>query len=434
MIGLGVYFVIFSILMGLAVAIPSLAILTLFFIFPLDQWALATSAAYLPGSTFTNILAGSIVILALIVAAAKHGLQVFNPGPVFWLTLALMFYAFGSIIWTPVPAKAYSLWETGVLYILTFCFALPFVLQNTGDITRILKILVLIGTPFAIMIVFYLDWGYRAVYVDASIGKFTTNPLALAEFAGFLAIAAALLRVGGVKWAVIRVLAILIAGLLILKTGSRGQLIATVLSVAFFYFLSRGRTSIPKLGLAAILATAFLVITYMEVGELVQSEYVLGRQDSRWTEEASTQSYEGRWNNALVLLAKCQSAIPTIVFGCGNSASYDPKILGIYPHIVPLEILGEEGIVGFLIYLAIFWRSVLNVIRATKAHAEDVVLRSEVLAFAAFALFEFLLTLKQGSLLGSWSSFAFLILLERLALLSTRPGNLALVLQRQSDR
>jgi len=421
MFGIAIYLIIFAILAWLAAITPSFAILTLFFMFPLDQWALTTSAAYLPGTATTNILAASIVILALIVAAANRGPQAFRPGPVFWLTLILMFYALGSVVWTPVPDQAYDSWKKGAPYILTFCFALPFVIQNTGDITRILKILVLIGIPLMMLIIFYLDWGYRAVYVGASLGKITTNPLALAQFAGHLAIAAALLQVGGTKWKLIRILAILIAGLLILKTGSRGQLVATVLSVTFFYFLSQGRVSVPKLGLAAILATILLVLMFMKAGDLVQSEYVLGREDARWTEEASAESYEGRWKNAWALLAKCQSEPTTMVFGCGNSASYDPKIIGIYPHIVPLEILGEEGLVGFLIYLAILWRSALNVLKILKTDVEDFALRSGLLAFAAFAFFEFLLTLKQGSMLGAWPSFSFLIILERLAFLISDP-------------
>ena len=105
----------------------------------------------------------------------------------------------------------------------------------------------------------------------------------------------------------------------------------------------------------------------------------------------------------------------TILTGLGNSAAFDPRIIGFYPHILPLEILAEEGLVGFLMFMAIlvigakeFW----SAYRIVKDSPEE---RETLVTFSAMFTYAFLLSLKQGSLIGDADMWMILILFGKCA-------------------
>ena len=120
-----------------------------------------------------------------------------------------------------------------------------------------------------------------------------------------------------------------------------------------------------------------------------------------------------RLRQGLFLLELWFDSPQTIIFGLGNSASFDPRILGMYPHFVPLEILAEEGLAGFGLYLLILYHAMSSARRSFNALANAPKERSLLGALLALFLFTFLLSLKQGSMLLNLELFMFAIILGK---------------------
>src|SRR4029077_19239722 len=87
---------------------------------------------------------------------------------------------------------------------------------------------------------------------------------------------------------------------------------------------------------------------------------------SRWSEQSAQEDVSGRLNNAIFLVRLAYESPETVLIGLGNSASYDPRILGIYPHFVPLEVLAEEGLIGFGLYAMILYCVLQSAIRSFR--------------------------------------------------------------------
>jgi hypothetical protein len=101
------------------------------------------------------------------------------------------------------------------------------------------------------------------------------------------------------------------------------------------------------------------------------------------------------------------------VFGLGNSASYDPSLLGAYPHLVPVEILCEEGAIGALLYL---WMLAIVVRDSRFLLRRKGSLREERVSFSiliGIIVYMFLISLKQGSLLSTATFFMCVMLFSK---------------------
>src|SRR5262249_30348405 len=130
---------------------------------------------------------------------------------------------------------------------------------------------------------------------------------------------------------------------LILRSGSRGQLIATGIAVLValpIAFPLRGARSIAGMLLAGI----FVAGMGWWASSLVEVD------TSRWAGEQAMGDVTGRFANALTLLQASSSHFLTMIFGLGNSSAF--KLLGVYPHITGLEVIAEEGILGAALYFA----------------------------------------------------------------------------------
>ena len=150
---------------------------------------------------------------------------------------------------------------------------------------------------------------------------------------------------------------------------------------------------------------------YLAIQEL-SSQQVYGER-GRWDEQAAQQDVSGRLKNASFLVRLAYSSSETILFGLGNSASYDQRILGIYPHFIPLEIMAEEGLIGFSLYLMIYYCAVRSMLRSFRIVAHDPKERLLIGTLAGLYLFTSILSLKQGSLLLNLEPFMLGIILGR---------------------
>lgn len=383
------------------------ALAAVFCMFGLDQLAQVSHPWLLRNLAFTNYVVGSIVIAALLrkrVAFADVPRQT-------WLVVALYSYALLSLTWTPLPDLAWQQWRANGPYVLTVALIGPLLITRVEELRLAMRWTVVIGGALVAIILLFGEWGPRGLVTNSAGGAEETNPLALASLAGVVAAGALFVgfgRRGALEW-ILRLAAALLCLLLIIRSGSRGQLVAIVVALALMlpvrFRLSSARGLVPALLACAVIAIAL---------DLGSSLYIAQNElnEERWGAARSTADVHERLQMVGALLSHWSRSAGALLFGLGNSAALDPQIVGSYPHNMPLEILGEEGIVGFAMLLALLGAVLSSFLKARKA-AFDEEDAGVLAAIGAAFLFSFLLSFKQGSLLGNYAVFMTALLAIR---------------------
>jgi O-antigen ligase len=255
------------------------------------------------------------------------------------------------------------------------------------------------------------NWGPRGLIVLGNLYELETNPLALASLGGTVFVGALLLLRMPQPWWRKVILAVLIPiGIaVIIRSQSRGQLGAAGLAAAIgWIFVSRKAITVRLFSLAI----AAVVVGSM--GWWVWDQLQVDAQ--RWSGDLAESDLKGRLEMAKALLSEAARSPVSLIFGLGNSSSYG--YLGIYPHITPLEVLAEEGLLGFTLYsacIALTLMSAAKVFGATNERS-DTGHRVAAAAVLSLFLFELMLSMKQGSFLSSTYVFAYAAIIGRMAL------------------
>lgn len=389
---------------------PGAALIVAFNMFALDQWAQASSAFFQQRQALTNIVAGTLVLLGVFAQLRRDQIR----RPIYpkeaWLIAALFLYSLLSILWAPEFATSIALWKESLPYLITIVFLAPLTIQKPDDLRTAFGGTLVVGSLVAVLLLLTVDWeGRQIVLARDAFGEATGgNPLTVGQLGGTLLILSILFRFRSrSRYLVIAKWSAGMLGLaLVARSGSRGQLGGAIVVVGCFWAIANSSRSLWKpLVSAAVLAS--LVI----LAKIVMDYYWAG--DVRFDASYMEGDFAGRLRNALILLEHWMKSPLSIVFGLGNSASYDSHILGIYPHIVPLEILGEEGAAGFVLFCAIVVGAAASGFRAFRSNWEDPEVRSLLACVAGLWMYSFLLINKQGSLLLSQEFFLHTILLAK---------------------
>ncbi len=411
MIGLSVYVAIAG---GLFIALwkyPAVALAGVLCMFGLEQWGQATTTFFAQHHTATNYLIGGILVLALMVQSAKKGFSLLAGYPtVGWLTLALFLYAFASTQWAPRSDISLDLWASRWPYLITLIVLSPLLITESYDI-RVANIgLILIGTALTFLLLFFVVWDHRRIVIGNDLG----NPLTVSSIAGMVAIVATLADPWPksklwfpLKWAIVG-----LCLALVVRSGSRGQLLGTILISIACWPISR-RVSNMKQFVILSLVALFLGLAAAWAIQEFSSQEAYSAHGSRWSEESAKEDVSGRLANATFLVRLASESPETALLGLGNSASYDPRLLGLYPHFVPLEVLAEEGIIGFGLYSLILGYSMRSGFRALRMITNHPDERRLVAGLIGLCIFTLLLSFKQGSLLLNLEFFMLAIILSR---------------------
>ena len=240
--------------------------------------------------------------------------------------------------------------------------------------------------------------------------------MSIASLAGYVVLIAMLMNFRGVGrvWQILRWGLVVIGVVMSIRSGSRGQLFAMTGSTILFLPMSR-RISSTK-GFVATLAGA------VSVGALIMWLYGQYAIWERWEWESMVEAYQSsRAEMVGALLAAWLDSSPVYwLIGLGSSAAYDPGIVGGYPHVVLIEVLCEEGLVGFVLFCGIVVLSMRSILRVYGASAPYPDARGVLAALGALFLFVFVLSFKQGSMLGSPYLFAFAVMLGKFEQLVNR--------------
>jgi hypothetical protein len=416
MIGLTIYLGVVALLLAGSIRRPAFALGAFLCMFGLEQWGTTKIGFIAAHGSFTNYLALVIVMIAFGVRLFRRGggLRLIN-GPTHVFVILLYVYAAATLLWTPAYDAAMEEWNRQAPYLLFSIILLPLLIQNTDDAMEGLLGTAIAGAILVAALAFLVDWGYRSIESEVAAGDTVRLPLAIAHLGAVVFVIAVLFFRWRGAAALVALGLVAISLILVIKTGSRGQLISMVVSSMLFLPISRGwslsRGTLVGLA-AAALAMAAIWAFLPDLTSLAST------QESRFDTERAVEDYEGRIARADRLIdVYLSSGVLGLLFGLGNSASFAPQIAGFYTHVVPVEILCELGAVGLLLFMGALGFTVRAVIRLASIISSPQIsseMRRVVACLSALALIELLLSLKQGSLVRDVHLFLFPILIEGL--------------------
>jgi hypothetical protein len=389
---------------------PAVAFAAVLCLYGLKQWGQDTSPFLVEHRTIANWSAAVLVAIALLRPQGRDGQHTTAISSMPWvLGIALYAYAFITLAWSPDWKLAIAQWASQAPYVIVVAVVAPLLLNNAQDVRRICDWTVMIGTALCGLALFFGHWGARGLLVSGDLSAAETDPLAIAGLGGTICVAA-MLAFPGAPWRkkLLYALAVPVGLAVILRSGSRGQLVATALALLVGWPLVSARRSLSTwVALAAVALVLNLLGTW-----LFQQ---LGVDSYRWTGSQSQEDITGRLAMASALLQHAIAHPASLVFGLSNSSSF--FYMGIYPHIAPLEVLAEEGLIGATIYLCMVASTLQSILRIKASNSEraDSSARYPLAVLTALLVFEFVLSLKQGQLLSSTYVIAYAAMLGRMA-------------------
>lgn len=386
---------------------PAAALAGAFCMFGFEQWAQASDAYFATrsGRPLINKLIGAVVVLAL---ARKifGGHPILRGYPIVgMLVFALFFYALVSTLWAPNPARSLSAFLGQAPYIITIVFLCPLLCSSTADFEWMFVATFVLGTVVAFLLMFTVEWQGRSVVLPSSVVTYKANPLATGSLGGTIAIIAAFLSWPKLRFLNILKWSVVVLGLfLAIRSGSRGQTFAAIMvifacwPIAYRLHGFKAYASLGSVIIVLVAATFWGLDAYWA-------------DSDRWTEDALDEAAGPRLSRSSHIFDHWFATPATIFFGLGSSASTD--LLRIYSHVVPVDILTEEGILGFLIYVGIVWICLKNGLSSFFLVRYNPVQRTRLAILFAIFIYYFLLSLKEGSLLGSTPLFMAAILMGK---------------------
>ena len=425
-----VFLVVVFVFIAFAVAIvwrPACVLAFAICVYPFEQWAQANSAFFAINSSALNFGLGLLTLFALACCMLRGKNPVHPITPAMWTWLALYVFAACSVFWSVDRDTSYFLFKYHAPYVITFVALLPMVIQDPHDARTGLLATLFFGTVVMLLLMWDTSihaWG-RTITVDHGVGvvdrvgqtRGRLSPLAVAEMAGEIALIAILMNFVGLNrfWQLSRWFVVFVAFALIYRSGSRGQLIATMGALLTFVTLSRG-TNRTWGWLGAAMSVFFLLsiatISFFSFADL----------RGRWDLDRMGNTIQStRWSYSVDLLTYWSESSPfSWLFGLGSSASYDRRVLGHYCHVVVAEVLAELGIVGLtmlLVFVAFVVRDGYRLYKMTKnANVE----RGVVVTFLALFFFQVILSFKERSFLTHTFTFGCGLMICRYAAVMER--------------
>ena len=317
--------------------------------------------------------------------------------------LGLLAYAYLTVLWSIFPATTMAALNRAVPYLVTFAGVAPLLIRSERDLWHCLTAFMYCSLLSLGFLVVFAEWGYRGVIFPGK--SYESNPLALAGAAGGLLIVSTLMPLGPkvstrMRYGLMAVI-VIVTALVFVRTASRGQVLSAILITLLFSLRQRGGVWL-MLGMALGGAALY---------GLMPEE--VARNAERWDPEQMRDAVDSaRINEADRLLTFwSHSSISHQIFGLGHAAAQDPRLLGNYPHVVPAEVLAEEGIFGATLFAITIFLGGYTYFRGLRA--TDPTKSRIFTAAAALFAFEFLLIWKQGSLLGASALFLLLALVPK---------------------
>ena len=372
-------------------------------------WSTYTLEQFLQHSHPFFVANGKLVNFGVIGVAALSLFYLMLKGKLKWLKLSrphmwwasLIILAAISYFWSVSPTSTFAQLKTYFPYIVGFCIIAPYCATDEKQINIAINTTIYFGGLLLFGMLF-CNFGARSVIlVDTAYETLTGNPLAVATFGGYVAICSIFSIYANSKKTLSIFIKLIIAGIAlyaIVRSGSRGQVIAVALSCMIWLPL----TAQMAVKNARLFAVAAVIMVVVGAVYFVQSDDHLSM---RWSSASMRDSQFGRFSMASQMIGEAYDAGPFAwLFGIGNSTSF--KFFNTYPHVVPGEIIAEEGIVGFVFFMGCVLTAGIPGFRVLRLKSCSRTTRVNMGAMMSLFTFQIILSFKQGSMLGSVGLFS----------------------------
>jgi hypothetical protein len=415
-------FAIFGALLLVCVARPHLVLAPALCLYAFEQWAQVNSGFFRSHPSALNFGFGALC-LAAIAALIVRGENPFRHMGTSSVLLGLLYFlALASSVWSLDPNLSFYLWKYSFPNVVTFALMVPLCVRRERELKEGLIFALVCGTITLLLVYFGTRvhaWG-RTIEMESAMvirggeTRSRLSPLAVAELGGQILILTSLLNFTGVLkvWKPARWPVALLAVLNIVRSGSRGQLIGSLFSVAWFVGGSRGYNKQFQLVVGLV---TFLLIVVLTVWSF--SLAGIDNLAKRW--ELSSM---GR-DLSETRLALCMEVINVWakmgpvrwLIGMGSNASFSPQVLGVYPHVLVVEVMVELGILGLALLLGCWACAALDLRTWWLIVKDNPSRRGLASAMAGLLLFAISLTFKQGTFMAHTYMMMLTVVVARVA-------------------
>lgn len=396
---------------------PGWAFAAIMLLFPLEQVIQTFLPFFVSYGQFLNYAVGITAVSSLITAAMR-GRPVIRGYLNIPALGAILLYALActSLMWSPqlYPVKEVLLFNMPPV-ILAIVFS-PMILNKLDDVRDFCRAFLFIGTIMAILVMVNPNrlnvWGR----LKLDLGGVESNPLALSDLGGSLIIMGAFLYPKGTAsvmfWGFVRGSAIFFGSALLFASSSRGQAIAAGVVVFLLWPLARRIKSV-----GSFIGTGLAAGLLLGVASIGLQAFLLSGTEKRWSSERIGNDLLGRLDAVVNLLRALAKSPSGWIVGLGSGAYETIDSSLPYVHNTPVECLGELGIVGFTLYVAVFIGGWYALYRYWNMWKIDPATRWVAALLVAMAGYFFIISLKQGHLWGDYKFLMFCILGARLAII-----------------
>jgi len=349
-----------------------------------------------------------INVAIMLVACAAVMVRVFRREPVMLgfrnpvanCVLGIYLLGIAGIVFTPVPTSAFNMFVNGAPYFVEMLLVLPLLLLDVRDFRRMLTFMMIMGVAITFLVFINPAAKIESERLTLDLGRnigasgYKSNPLALAEMGGMIALVAALIAYEGKSQVLIVLrIAALLSGLgLAIASGSRGQVIAAAGMAVLFYPVARKVKDIKQF---------FLLVGGIGVlGGLVFATFKLfisTENAARWDIGLMIDSMGERAGRVGMLVSAYIENPGSWIQGLGtNYFSYITGNEGEYCHNILVELATENGLIGLALFLATCFFTIRECVRLFKIHADNPSMRAASALLMAIWAYNMFLSLKQG--------------------------------------
>jgi hypothetical protein len=395
---------------------PPVAVAALVLMISLEMLLQANFSVFQNRQELFNLMTGALLLAAVVRRHLRREPLLEGLGGTVVIA-ALAFYAWGyaSMAWSPTSGAFLSETFSALPYWVLFLLVAPMLIARLEEFSQFAWALLIFGGAMAVLILLNPNFTLVSGRLGIDLGHGNRgNPLALGTVGGLIMLAAALLPSASLSiWMLATRIGGFLAGAgLVLLSGSRGQMLAAaavaVLCLPIAYAFRNGRG-------VALTIVGGLVLSgglYFAASRFVTQENI-----RRWDAHSLTTGGAGRLENASDLLEHWLRHPESWVAGLGHLAfesiptnrSGDP-----YTHVLLADAIGEGGLIGATLLLVALAAAAANAFQLHRLSRDDPRSRAVVGLLVAMLLYMFLLSNKQGSMLGVPMLFLLMMMVGRL--------------------
>lgn len=400
-----------------AIAIsPGVGLVTAFCTFGFETIMQTRDVFFATHATLINYISGGLVLWALIVAMLRGRTNLRSIGSTELLILGFYLLLVSTYIWAVSQTWWYSTLDYAAPYTVAYVFLLPLIFGKSRDLETGMKAVVYSGTVIIVILLLFTrlhEWGRSFKIESMVIDRFGEEKTG-AQGHGIATLAAEVAmftffltwRRAQTIWLAARAALMVLACAMIIRTDSRGPLFMLIICTLVFAPIRW-----PKLDTRLLIGVP-LAALILGIGVYWGASFSVHAW--RWAPDRMIEDFQtGRIDLSAAVLKEWLRGSPwQILFGLGAGASF--HYIGIYPHVLVVQILCETGIVGLVIHLATLAVTFLNLKKLLKLSKNDERLRGLTCALGAVFVFRWSMTFKAGGIEGIYELFLLSLLIAKL--------------------